>query len=318
MSIDILVLGVPALAEQLLQQRAAEHGWTLHRPGSDDPPPAEIAGRIVAVAASGGWTLDARLIDTLPALKIVAVHAVGYDLVDVAHARARGVVVAHTPQVMDDDVADVALGLVLSVLRGLTAADAYVRAGRWPGEGSLPLRRSASGLRYGVLGLGRIGTAIARRLSPLAGSIAYHTRRPVEDAPWRHEPDLLALARDVDVLVVAVPGGDATRGLVSAEVIEALGPQGVLINIARGEVVDQPALITALQEGRLGGAGLDVFDGEPEVPQALIDSDRTVLTPHMASATVEARTAMAELMIANLEAVLEGGAAPTPVPFDQR
>ena len=211
-----------------------------------------------------------------------------------------------------------ALGLVLSVLRGLPAADAYVRARRWPSEGSLPLRRSASGLRYGVLGLGRIGTAIARRLAPLARSLAYHTRRPVEGAPWRHEPDLLALARDVDVLVVAVPGGDATRGLVSAEVIEALGPQGVLINIARGEVVDQAALIAALREGRLGGAGLDVFDGEPHVPQALIDSDRTVLTPHMASATVEARTAMADLMIANLEAVLSGDAALTPVPSDQR
>ena len=318
MSIDILVLGVPALAERLLEQRAADRGWTLHRPGSDGLAPAEVAGRIVAVAASGGWPVDARLIDALPALKIVAVHAVGYDLVDVAHAQARGVVVTHTPAVLDDDVADVALGLVLSVLRGLPAADAYVRAGRWPGEGSPPLRRSASGLRYGVLGLGRIGTAIARRLAPLAGSLAYHTRRPVEDAPWRHEPDLLALARDVDVLVVAVPGGDATRGLVSAEVIEALGPQGVLINIARGEVVDQAALIAALREGRLGGAGLDVFDGEPHVPQALIDSDRTVLTPHMASATVEARTAMADLMIANLEAVLSGDAALTPVPSDQR
>ena len=318
MSIDILVLGVPALAERLLEQRAADRGWTLHRPESDGLAPAEVAGRIVAVAASGGWPVDARLIDALPALKIVAVHAVGYDLVDVAHAQARGVVVTHTPEVLDDDVADVALGLVLSVLRGLPAADAYVRARRWPSEGSLPLRRSASGLRYGVLGLGRIGTAIARRLAPLARSLAYHTRRPVEGAPWRHEPDLLALARDVDVLVVAVPGGDATRGLVSAEVIQALGPQGVLINIARGEVVDQAALIAALREGRLGGAGLDVFDGEPHVPQALIDSDRTVLTPHMASATVEARTAMADLMIANLEAVLSGDAALTPVPSDQR
>lgn len=314
MSIDILAIGLPALADQMLTGRAPALGWTLHRPGPDGLPPPEVADRITAIAASGAVPVDARLIDALPALKIISVHAVGYDLTDVVHARSRGVVVTHTPDVLNDDVADLAILLTLSVLRRLTVLDAYVRAGRWAGEGPPPLSRSATGLRYGVLGLGRIGQAIARRLEPFAGDIAYHTRRPVADAPWRHVPDLVELARSVDVLIVIVPGGDATRGLVSAEVMEALGPTGVLVNVARGEVVDQDALIEALASGRLGAAGLDVFADEPSVPQALIDSDRCVLTPHVASATVETRNAMAELMMANLEAVLAERPPVTPVP----
>lgn len=314
MSIDILVIGLPALADDILTRQATERGWTLHRPGADGLAPPEIAQRIVAVAASGAVSVDARLIDALPALKIISVHAVGYDLTDVAHARSRGVVVTHTPDVLNDDVADMALLLALGTLRRLPAMDAYVRAGRWASEGPPPLSRRATGLKYGLLGLGRIGRAIAERLAPLAGEIAYHTRRPVGDAPWRHVPDLVELAGQVDVLVVIVPGGASTRGLVSAEVLDALGPNGVLINVARGEVVDQDALIAALASGRLGGAGLDVFADEPNVPQALIDSDRCVLAPHVASATVQTRQAMADLMIANLEAVLSGRPAVSPVP----
>jgi len=313
MSIDILAIGLPALADQMLTERASALGWTLHRPGPDGLPSPEVADRIAAIAASGAVPVDARLIDALPALKIISVHAVGYDLTDVAHARLRGVVVTHTPDVLNDDVADLAILLALSVLRRLTVLDAYVRAGRWASEGPPPLSRSATGLRYGVLGLGRIGQAIARRLEPFAGDIAYHTRRPVADALWRHVPDLVELARSVDVLIVIVPGGDATRGLVSAEVMEALGPTGVLVNVARGEVVDQDALIEALASGRLGGAGLDVFADEPNAPQALIDSERCVLTPHVASATVETRNAMAELMMANLDAVLTDRPPVTPV-----
>lgn len=314
MSIDILAIGLPALADKLLTERAPALGWTLHRPGPDGLPPPDVADRITAIAASGAVPVDARLIDALPALKIISVHAVGYDLTDVAHARSRGVVVTHTPDVLNDDVADLAILLTLSVLRRLTVLDAYVRAGRWAAEGPPSLSRSATGLSYGVLGLGRIGQAIARRLEPFAEDIAYHTRRPVVDVAWRHVPNLVDLARSVDVLIVIVPGGDATRGLVSAEVLEALGPTGVLVNVARGEVVDQNALIEALASGRLGGAGLDVFADEPNVPQALIDSDRCVLTPHVASATVETRNAMAELMIANLSAVLAGEPPVTPVP----
>lgn len=314
MTIDILAIGLPALADKMLTQRAPGLGWTLHCPGPDGLPSPEVADRIVGVAASGAATVDARLIDALPALKIVSVHAVGYDLTDVAHARSRGVIVTHTPDVLNEDVADLALLLALGTLRRLPAMDAYVRAGRWVSDGPPPLSRSAAGLRYGLLGLGRIGQAIARRLEPFAGSLAYHTRNPVADAPWRHVPNLVDLATQVDVLIVIVPGGASTRGLVSAEVLEALGPTGVLINVARGEVVDQDALVAALTSGKLGGAGLDVFADEPNVPQALIDSDRCVLTPHVASATIETRNAMAELMMTNLEAVLADKPPVTPVP----
>nr|WP_314528498.1 NAD(P)-dependent oxidoreductase [uncultured Brevundimonas sp.] len=314
MSIDILVIGLPALADDMLTRQAPDRGWTLHRPGPDGLPRPETAGRILAIAASGAVSVDARLIDALPALKIISVHAVGYDLTDVAYARSRGVVVTHTPDVLNDDVADLALLLALGTLRRLPAMDAYVRAGRWASEGPPPLSRRAAGLRYGLLGLGRIGRAIAERLAPLAGEIAYHTRRPVADAPWRHVPDLVDLAAQVDVLVVIVPGGASTRGLVSSEVLKALGPDGVLVNVARGEVVDQDALVAALTSGALGGAGLDVFADEPNVPQALIDSDRCVLTPHVASATVQTREAMAELMIANLQAMLSDRPPISPVP----
>lgn len=314
MSHDILAIGLPGLADDLLTRRAPSLGWTVHRPGPDGLPAPDAAERITAIAAAGSSPVDARLIDALPNLKIISVHAVGYDLVDLAHARSSGIVVTHTPDVLNDDVADMALLLTLATLRRLPAMDAYVRAGRWAEEGPPPLSRTASGLRYGLLGLGRIGQAIASRLAPFAGKIAYHTRNPVAGAPWRHEPRLVDLAASVDVLIVIVPGGAATRGLVSAEILEALGPTGVLINVARGEVVDQTALVEALTHGRLGGAGLDVFVDEPNVPQALIDSDRCVLAPHVASATIETRTAMAERMIANLQAVFAGKPPVSPVP----
>lgn len=314
MSHDILAIGLPGLADDLLTRRAPSLGWTVHRPSPDGLPPPQGADRITAIAAAGSSPVDARLMDALPNLKIISVHAVGYDLVDLVHARSRGIVVTHTPDVLNDDVADMALLLTLATLRRLPEMDAYVRAGRWAEEGPPPLSRTASGLRYGLLGLGRIGQAIASRLAPFAGKIAYHTRNPVAGAPWRHEPRLVDLAASVDVLIVIVPGGDATRGLVSAEVLDALGPTGVLINVARGEVVDQTALVEALTHGRLGGAGLDVFADEPNVPQALIDSDRCVLAPHVASATIETRTAMAERMIANLQAVFAGKPPVSPVP----
>jgi lactate dehydrogenase-like 2-hydroxyacid dehydrogenase len=305
----ILVLpGLPELAAERLKAGP----WTLHAPQADGAPPSGVP--VVGLVASGGTAVANGLIDVLPELKIIAVHGVGYDKVDVAHARARGVVVTNTPDVLSADVADLALALTLSTLRRLPAAERWLRAGDWASGGKFPLARSATGLRYGVLGLGRIGLEIARRLEPFAGEIAYHSRHPVDGVVWRHAADPVALAASVDVLIVAVPGGPATKGLVDARVLEALGPDGVLINIARGEVVDEDALIAALTGERLGGAGLDVFAREPAVPQALIDSDRCVLTPHVASATVEARTAMAGLMIANLEAVLAGSAPPTAVP----
>lgn len=305
------ILVLPGLPELAMEQLKAAP-WILHEPEADGSPPSGVA--IVGLVASGGTAVPNGLIDALPDLKIIAVHGVGYDKVDVAHTRARGVVVTNTPDVLSADVADMALALILSTQRRLPAAERWLRAGNWAAGGRFPLARSATGLRYGVLGLGRIGREIARRLEPFAADVAYHSRKPVEGVVWRYSPDPAALATSVDVLVVAVPGGPATKGLVDARVLEALGPDGILINIARGEVVDEDALIAALGERRLGGAGLDVFAHEPEVPQALLDSDRCVLAPHIGSATVEARSAMAGLMIANLRAVLAGEAAPTPVP----
>jgi hydroxypyruvate reductase len=292
------VLAMPGLPA-LMTQALAASGLTVRAS-------VEAPEEIGALVVSGGVVLDPTFLDSLPNLKLIAVHGVGYDGVDVAHAAARGVAVTNTPDVLNEDVADLALGLVLSVLRGLPAAERFLRAGEWAAGGRAPLTRRATGLRYGVLGLGRIGRAIAARLAPFAGEIAYHSRRPVQGVGYRYAADAVALAASVDVLIVATPGGPETRGLVDAAVLEALGREGVLINIARGEVVDQAALVAALESGALGAAGLDVFDGEPAVPQALLDHPSCVLTPHVGSATVEARTAMADLVVANLKAGLSG------------
>lgn len=300
------VLAMPGLPA-LMMQALASSGLTVR--GLNEGALDEIGALVV----SGGVRLEPAFVDSLPKLKLIAVHGVGYDGVDVAHAKARGVAVSNTPDVLTEDVADLALGLVLATLRGVPEAERFLRAGEWAKGGRSPLTRRVTGLRYGVLGLGRIGRAIAARLAPFAGEVAYHSRRPVEGVAYRYAADARALAGSVDVLVVATPGGPETRGLVSAGVLEALGPDGVLINIARGEVVDQPALIAALDAGRLYAAGLDVFDGEPVVPQALLDHPRCVLTPHVGSATVEARTQMADLVVANLKAGLAGEPLLTPV-----
>ena len=299
------VLAMPGLPA-LMRQALAASGLTVRAS-------VETPEEIGALVVSGGVVLDPTLVEKLPKLKLIAVHGVGYDGVDVAHARARGVAVTNTPDVLTEDVADLALGLVLSVLRQIPATERFLRDGEWAKGGRSPLTRRVTGLRYGVLGLGRIGRAIAARLAPFAGEVAYHSRRPVEGVDYRYAADALALAGSVDVLVVATPGGPETRGLVNADVLEALGTDGLLINIARGEVVDQAALIAALQDGRLYGAGLDVFNGEPAVPQALLDHPRCVLTPHVGSATVEARTQMADLVVANLRAGLAGEPLLTPV-----
>ena len=305
-----LVLLAPGLPDSLLTPLQAS-GLNLQTLiAAPTPEQAEAA---TAYVVFGGSPASAALIDALPNLKIIAVHGVGYDGVDVAHARSRGVVVTNTPDVLTEDVADLALALTLNTLRALPLAERHLRDGRWAAGERAPLTRRASGRRYGVLGLGRIGAAIARRLEPLGGSIAYHSRRPVEGTPYAYHDSALALAEAVDVLIIATPGGAATEKLVNADVLAALGPDGVLINIARGGVVDEAALIAALSEDRLFGAGLDVFAHEPAVPQALLNHPRCVLTPHVGSATVETRAAMAGLVVENLLAVLSGAPAITPV-----
>lgn len=268
---------------------------------------------LVRLVVTGGQTgCSNDLIDALPSLQLIAIHGVGYDKVDVPFAHARGIEVSTTPDVLTDDVADLAVGLVIGLLRGLPAADRFVRDGRWV-TGTVPLGRKVSGRRFGIVGLGRIGITIAHRLNAF-GDIAYHGRT-ARDAPYRFEPDLAALARASDILIVACVANDATRGIIGADILQALGQDGYLVNIARGSIVDQDALVAALSSGAIAGAALDVFADEPAVPADLIDSDATHLTPHIGSATVETRIAMADLVLANVDALIAGVRPPTALPM---
>ena len=274
---------------------------------------ALAAPRIQAIAASGDSNVSAALMDRLPALRIISVMGVGYDGIDVAAAKARGVVVTHTPGVLNDDVADLALALMLGVARGISAAERHVRAGRWP-SGPMPLARKVSGARLGLVGMGRIGQAIAYRALAFGMSVAYTARNAKPELPYRYWPSARALAAECDFLVVITPGGPATRKLIDADVLAALGANGHLINVARGSVVDQAALVDALQRGVIAGAGLDVFENEPDVPAALWTMDNVLLTPHIGSATTQTRAAMADLAFRNLQALFAGAPLPSPVP----
>jgi lactate dehydrogenase-like 2-hydroxyacid dehydrogenase len=309
--IDVLCVATlsPFFAEPL---RAA---YTVHQRLNETDPTAfaQVAKRIVAIAASGESKVGAELMDRLPSLKIISVMGVGYEGIDVAAAKARGVVVTHTPGVLDDDVADLAIGLMLALGRQLALADRFVRAGKWPG-GALPLGSKVSGARLGLVGMGRIGQAIAHRAAAFGMAIAYTARSAKTELPHTYHPSPAALAAQSDFLVVITPGGPGTRKLIDAGVLKALGPRGCLVNVARGSVVDESALIDALRNGTIAGAALDVFEAEPNVPQALCEMDNVVLTPHIGSATAQTRRAMAELALANLNAQLAGLPAPTPVP----
>jgi hydroxypyruvate reductase len=289
--------------------------YTVHQRLHETDPAAfaKVAPHVRAIAASGDSKVDAALIAQLPALEIIAVMGVGYDGIDVAAARSRGVVVTHTPGVLNDDVADLAIALMLAWARQVARADRYVRAGRWR-EGPLPLGRKVSGARLGLVGMGRIGQAIAHRAAAFGMSIAYTARSARAGLAYRYLPTPAALAAQSDFLVVITPGGAGTRKLIDASVLAALGPQGCVVNVARGSVVDEAALVHALLAGTLGGAALDVFENEPEVPQALREMDNVVLTPHIGSATAQTRRAMAELAFANLHARLTGQPPLTPVP----
>ncbi len=268
----------------------------------------------IRAALCGGSGIDAATIDATPDLEMISLAVVGYDQVDVDHARARGIAITNTPDVLTDDVADLAIALMLAVARRLPAYDLYVREGRWREQGAPPLARRASGRRIGILGLGRIGQAIASRARPFASEIGYFSRHPrTEGADYAYFGDPVALANWADTLIVAVSGGAPTAGLVGRNVIEALGPDGTLINIARGSVVDEAEMVAALQDGRLGFAGLDVFVDEPNVPEALLAMENVVLLPHQGSATRETRKAMADLALANLAAFFAGKPLLTPI-----
>ncbi|MDV3128849.1 2-hydroxyacid dehydrogenase [Mycobacterium sp. 21AC1] len=302
----------PSLVDTL---RTDYHAHVLPDGAERDAFLAEHGAGIIAAVTSGRTGVDAELMSALPNLRAVVNFGVGYDTTDIEAAAARNVAVSNTPDVLSDCVADTAVGLVIDVMRQFSAADRYLRAGRWPVDGNYPLTHKVSGARVGIIGLGRIGTAIATRLSAFGCPISYHNRRQVEDSPHTYVSSPAELARGVDVLIIAAAGGSGTRHLVDRDVLEGLGPDGYLVNIARGSVVDEEALVEALAAGRLAGAGLDVFTDEPNVPAALLTMDNVVLLPHVGSGTVETRAAMEELTLANLDKFLESGELVTPVPM---
>lgn len=274
---------------------------------------AEHADDVRVVVTSGPPGVDAETIAALPNLEVIVSYGAGVDAIDLVAAKRRGIGVSNTPDVLTDTVADTALGLILMTLRRFGVADRYVRAGRWARDGRFPYAKDVSGVQVGILGLGRIGSAIATRLLGFDCAIAYHNRRRIDGSPYRYAESPVELAASVDVLVVATTGDPATRHLVDRAVLEALGPEGYLINIARGSVVDQAILVELLAGGRLAGAGLDVFVDEPNVPAELLTLDNVVLFPHIGSATARTRRAMALLAIRNLDSYLGTGELVTPV-----
>lgn len=292
--------------------RALAERYAVHRlaaPGAErDAQLDRIGGEVAALVTSARAGFDEALLARLPKLKVISSFGVGLDALDVPSARRRGIPVGYTPDVLTDCVADLAFGLLLSIARRIPEGDRYVRAGRWVQQPPKPMSfgRKVSGARLGVVGLGRIGQAIARRAGGFDMEVRYHGRRPVEGAPYAFEAQLADLARWADFLVLSTPGGAGTQHLVDAAVLDALGAKGFLINIARGSVVDEPALLSALQRGTIGGAALDVFEQEPKVPEAFFGLDNVVLLPHIASGTHETRAAMGQRVLDNLAAGLEG------------
>ena len=285
----------PATIEQLEQR------FTVYRGGGPEDTRAIVAG--------GASVIDAAMMAALPRLEIIAVNGVGFDGIDLDAARARGIRVTTTPDVLTEDVADLAIALMLAVQRRVAFNDRRVRDGDW----MVPAGRQASGRRIGIFGLGRIGQAIARRAEPFAKELLYTARHSKPDLPWRFVPKIGELAAASDVLILSAPGGEETHHIVDADVLAALGPDGVLINVARGGLVDEAALIEALATGTIAGAGLDVFENEPDVPRALRHMDHVVLSPHQGSATEAGRAAMAALVLANLDAHFAGKPLPTPL-----
>ena len=309
---EVLLIGPvrPVIAKGLA-------GFNLHKLGiapDRDALLASVAGTRALAVSSPAMPIDEALFSRLPKLEIVSSFGVGYDHVDAIAAGKRGIVVTHTPDVLTEEVADTTLGLLLCTVRELPQAERYLRAGKWP-EGNYPLSQATLRDRsVGLLGMGRIGVAIARRLEAFGVPVAYHTRHKRPELAYRHYARLIDMARDVDTLIVIVPGGTATKNMVDATVLEALGPEGILINVARGSVVDEPALIAALRERKIMAAGLDVFAKEPEVPEELLAMANVVLLPHLGSASVYTREKMDQLLVDNILAWAAGKPPLTPVP----
>jgi lactate dehydrogenase-like 2-hydroxyacid dehydrogenase len=274
---------------------------------------AEIGGRVRALARGNHIPIDRSLIERLPALEIIAVFGAGYDGVDVAYARDRGIIVTNTPDVLNEEVADYTIGLLVMTVREMLVAERYLRDGSWKAKGQF--RQTAGSLRdrtVGIVGLGRIGLAIARRLDAMHVPVVYHSRRP-RDVAYRHFPDLLAMAEAVDTLIVAVPGGEATHKLINADVLATLGPRGIVVNIGRGSAVDERALLDALRSHDIQAAGLDVYWNEPDINPEFLELSNVVLMPHAGSASVHTHAAMGQLLVDNLKSWFLEGRPLTPV-----
>lgn len=304
-------LGPPPVMEAL------EANYLLHRLWEADDRAAALAAASGAcgLVTTGAVGADAALMDALPALEIISINGVGLDAVDLSAAKDRGIAVGYTPGVLTEGVADMAVALIMAASRRLVEGDRFVRDGTWAGGAKLPLGWSIRRKTVGFLGFGRIGREIASLLAVFGISALYHEPEPLDGVDAGYRDDLTAMAGESDVLVVCCAGGPGTRNLVDAEVLTALGPNGLLVNIARGSVVQESDLVSVLQEGRLGGAALDVFADEPNVPDALLAMDNVVLTPHIASGTAETRMAMGQLVLDNLEAYFAGKPLVTPAPM---
>ncbi|MBL6952910.1 MAG: 2-hydroxyacid dehydrogenase [Alphaproteobacteria bacterium] len=310
--IDLLqVAQLPPFVVERLKKEFTLHDFV--NPADPDKLLDEVGPRIRGILAGGMKGPNANLINRLEKLEIIASMSVGFDATDVAAAQARGVIVTHTPEVLTGDVADLAMTFILMAPRRISESERFLRQGKWL-QGRMDLGTTVRGKRLGILGLGRIGTAVARRAEVFGLHIAYHDIKPMGDLAYRSYPTLLDLAAASDILLVACEGGQATRGLVDGAVLDALGSEGFLINAARGTIIDQGAMVAALRDGRIAGAALDVFDGEPEVPAELLAMENVILTPHIASSTTETRRAMGDLVYDNLRAHFDGKPVLTPVP----
>ncbi len=309
---DVLVV-VPTRPAQM---KILEETYTLHRYDEADDRDAmldDVGSQIRAVVTMGFRDFTREMLEKMPNLEIVGVGSVGYDAIDVESCQAQNVSVTNTPDVLTSDVADLAMALTFDTLRGLSRGERYVREGRWRDEGQMELTTTVTAKKMGIIGYGRIGKAIAVRAEAFEMTVSYHGRRKQMDVSAPYYDDPVALARDCDVLMLACPGGDKTRNLVSREVLEALGPDGYLVNISRGSVVDEPVLLEFLQQQKIAGAALDVFFNEPKIDESFFTLDNVVLQPHCASATVETRGAMSQLVVDNLAAHFAGKSLLTPV-----
>jgi lactate dehydrogenase-like 2-hydroxyacid dehydrogenase len=310
---DVVMFGPKPIIEDALTKA----GFTLHRAFAAPDQEAfisSIAPKVRAIAAvAGHGPVNSAIMSRFPGLEIVSSFGVGYDHIDAKWAGEHGIIVTNTPDVLNEEVADTALGLTLCTIRHLPQAERYLRQGNWPKHGDYQLTPSLRDRTVGIVGMGRIGKAIARRFDAMKVPVVYHSRRPA-DVPYKHYPNLLDMAGDVNLMIVITPGGAATKNLVNAEVLKALGPEGILINVARGSVVDEEALIKALKDKAILSAGLDVFANEPHVPQELMELENVVLLPHVGSASHATRRAMDELVANNIISWFSGKGALTPVP----